>query len=218
MFRKNNQRGRVSTRFFLLILAFSVAVLLIGMTGSYAWMRHTRTLQTITKIQVFDLSVVGPTSNTLAMNLGEINSGSDNSPKSYVFGVKSNVSKYWIQLGYTTNTSFQFKIYQAEIADSTSTGTIITEAGVSFKKGNELTNLMFSGQDHPDTYKKGTGTYDLDLVQSKAEPYYQQYGPITTQKGGTQYYIVDVSWSDTLVNKETDMVYLTVGTNGIDSN
>lgn len=217
MFRKYNKQGRVPMRSLFLILALTVAILLIGMAGTFAWMHYARTLQTAARIQVFDLSIVGPTENTLAMNLGEINSKSDTSPRYYVFGVKSNVLKYWIQLGYTTNNPFSFQIFKATKSDSVSTEPgFVTEAGVSFKKGELLTNPVFFGKNHPATYKKTGGTYDY--VQDRAEPFYQQYGPITTIREATQYYILEVQWNAPLVDKETDMVYLTVGTNGIDSN
>lgn len=208
MFR-NNKQGRVSLRWRYLALALAAVVLLAGAAGTMAWMQYSRTLQTLTLVQVTDLTIVGPSEDTLAMNLGEI-SVTDSSPRSYVFGVKSNnVDSFWIQLAYTTNIPLTYTIYQAtKLGPNNSASADVTEAGAAFQKDGKLVEVS-SGKHHPETYQ------DYTLVQENAEPMYVKYamedGNIPIDRGATKYFILEVSWTEALSNKETDMVYLTVG-------
>lgn len=212
MFRKNNQQGRVPLKRRYLVLILAAIVLLAVASGTLAWMQYSRTLQTLTLVQVTDLTIVGPNENTLAMNLGDIDVSKDGAQE-YVFGVQSNnVDRYWIQLAHTTNIPFTYTIYQA------------TKNGTSFQRGDALDGsyknpdgsiALAAGDYHDATYQESDGT-SYDQVQKNAEPLYWQSSSdgIAITKGETQYFILEISWTARANDKETDMVYLTVGTSG----
>lgn len=210
MFRKHNKQGRVSLKIRYLMAIFAAAMLLIAIGSTLAWMQYSRTLQTLTLVRVSYLDIVGPDKNTMAMNLGDVDVSSPGN-KAYIFGVESNnVEQFLLQLAYTTNIPFSYEVYQAEkLETGTGTGNIVTdkESGVSFSYNDSDKLIMTGKQDHDATY----GTFSS--VQSNAEPWYWQAGPISINNGETKYFILKITWGDNaanVANKETDMVYLTV--------
>lgn len=160
--------------------------------------------------------------------------------KYYVFSVYGDAgSEYYLQLAYTTNIPFQYTLYAAKESDSNILVTynatngknynyaLASETPIAMPKlnANGSTIAAASGPYHDATYKTDNGNYTN--VQKNAEPIYQQsdekyklgdtgLGNSTTAGfDSCDYYIIDVSWSDSdniSNNRETDMIYLSAGT------
>ena len=220
-----------------LVLALAVTGLLAALWVSLAWLNHTRSLTTATEIHVPTLWI-DDIHGTNAMNLGEIDvqnteeTTSDGKPcRRYVFSVKSNDSNsFRLQLAYTTNIPFTYKLYPATESDS---GVKVEADGTDyyFTCGTAMEEEKFV-QAHNQTYltitedASGTQTssvYDSKYVHDKAEPWYwvskaqtlnskdPAEGNYVTIDGSyyTRYYVLEISWDSTLRNnKETDLVYL----------
>ena len=225
MARSQNQKKHFSVKLRYLVLFLILLALLLAAVGTVAWMRYIRSLQTVTLVQVTSLSLVGPDENTLAIELGDLDVSSAKS-EAFVFGVKSvNLDKCTIQLAHTTNIPFQYEIYQATKNDTSSGGNEVLAAGSYFSYGEKIkdkdapylngTNIALQGDNHyfTSTYQAGTGSYGH--VQKNAAPLYWKSGDVTITENQTTYFILKVIWGDNLSNnKETDMVYLTVGSGG----
>lgn len=224
MARSQNQKKHFSIKLRYLVLFLILLALLLAAVGTVAWMRYIRSLQTVTMVQVTDLSLVGPDKNTLAIDLGDLDVSTERS-KEYVFGVESvGLETCTIQLAHTTNIPFQYEIYKATKNDTSSGGNEVLAAGSYFsygdkikgKEDNYLNGTTIASQDNrffTSTYEKKEGiSYS---VQKNAAPLYWQSGNVDIKEDGTTYFILKVIWGDNLSNnKETDMVYLTVGTGG----
>lgn len=205
-------------RFFhnpkILILALAVAVLLTATAGTMAWLRYVRSLQTVTLIHVSDLYLLGPDgTNTGALNLGSIDVSASGS-ETYAFGVKSNLEKYRFQLAYTTNIPFSYSIHRAKLTSDSTYNTPHTEDGITFYYDtqavpgrflNRLDDRIANDTRHSITYN------EYSNVQKYAEPVYWQSDDVE-RVDTIDYYILKVTWTGSLPNnKETDMIYLTVG-------
>lgn len=215
---KGNQTFHLKKIYIVLVLV--LAVLLFTAGGSMAWLRYIRSLQTVTQVVVTELSLKGPNENTIPIDLDGINV-SESDSVSYVFGVRSNnVEEYWIQLGYTTNLDLTYTVYQATkenalgYSSSIPTGSL-TIGDSLFICGNELNDTTLIRINHQ---PREDLTYKTGLYQTNANPLYWQYGPIRIKKHETQYFILNISWGkQSNMAKETDMIYLTVGTGGLGS-
>ena len=224
------QENHFPVKLRYIILFVLLLALLLATVGTLAWMRHIRSLQTATLVRVSDLTLVGPnpnTPNSAIVNLGDIDV-SEGGSNSYVFGVQTNhVSSFTVQLAHTTNIPITYAIYPAAPAGSGESPDI-TENEASFvKKGNPL-NGAYRNESAPDSglasrndsYYKST--YEIKNtenayahVQENAAPLYWQSELITLENDvALTYFILDVSWKSGVNSKETDMVYLTVGTGG----
>ena len=211
MARSQNPKKHFSVKLRYLVLFLILLALLLAAVGTVAWMRYIRSLQTVTLVQVTSLSLVGPDENTLAIELGDLDVSSNGS-KDFVFGVKSvNLDKCTIQLAHTTNIPFQYEIYKAtKNGNSFSTSELLTGRYLNQYEESSLA-LQGDNQYFTSTYQAGTGSYGH--VQKNAAPLYWQSGDVTITENQTTYFILKVIWGNGLSNnKETDMVYLTVGT------
>lgn len=205
-------------RFFhnpkILILALAVAVLLTATAGTMAWLRYVRSLQTVTLIHVSDLYLLGPDgTNTGALNLGSIDVSAPGS-ETYAFGVKSNLEKYRFQLAYTTNIPFSYSIHPAKLTSGGTYNTTHTEGGITFYYDTQAVPGDFLNRpgDRIANDTRHSITYnDYSKVQKYAEPVYWQSDDVE-RVDTIDYYILEVTWTESLPNnKETDMIYLTVG-------
>ena len=114
-----------------LVIALVLAILLTAATGTMAWIRYVRSLQTVTLVHVSDHNLIGPDGkNTTALNLDSIDV-STQGPRCYAFGVQSSQPSYRIQLGYTTNISFSYSIHPASETETETRTTTHTEAGTT---------------------------------------------------------------------------------------
>lgn len=204
----------------IIIPALFLAILLTAVVGTMAWLRFVRSLQTATQVVITELSLKGPNENTIPIDLDGIDVSKDGSA-SYVFGVRSNnVEKYWIQLGYTTNLELTYTVYQAT-KKAASDSSPAPEGSVLIGDSRFIRSNMLN-DDRLIRLKKETqtsATYgDYKNVQKNADPLYWQYGPVSIKKHETQYFILNISWkAQPDKAKETDMIYLTVGTGGLGS-
>lgn len=215
-----------------LVLALVVSCALAAVLVSLAWLNHTRSLQTATKIHVPALWIDN-VRGTNAMNLGEIDVRNpteytmiDNVKRPcrrYVFSVCSNATapgKFLLQLAYTTNIDFTYRVFAAtEFAPDeaiTEPGNSITVGGYRYVYSDDS---LWNGDAvrYPEkTYARETDVYDL--VHKDADPKYLiseeqdlETDPKVVPILGTKvrYYVLEVSWdSNQQNNKETDMVYL----------
>ena len=214
MARSQNQKKHFSIKLRYLVLFLILLALLLAAVGTVAWMRYIRSLQTVTMVQVTNLSLVGPDDKTLAIDLGDLDVSTGNS-KDYAFGVNSvNLDTCTIQLAHTTNIPFTYKIYKATKNGNSFTYTASDLVNGSYLNKND-NDVAFQGDNDyfTSTYEKKEGiSYS---VQKNAAPLYWQSGNVDINEDGTTYFILKVIWGDNLSNnKETDMVYLTVGTGG----
>ena len=217
------QKNHFPVKLRYIILFVLLLALLLAAVGTLAWMRQMRSLQTATLVQVTSLSLEGPnpeTPNSAIINLGDIDA-TVAGHESYVFGVRTSVGKnFQVQLAHTTNNPFTYTIYQAEV--TTADNPYVTEDQVSFNTNGLLDGFYLNlDSSSGDAKPKGDNYYDktydtekgiYEYVQKDAAPLYWRSNIVEAQQDVT-YYILDVSWSAQPINtKETDMVYLTVGT------
>lgn len=222
------QKNLFPVRLRFVVLFLILLALLLAAVGTVAWMRHIRSLQTATLVQVTSLSLEGPnpnTPNTAIINLGDKDISTGGSA-SYVFGVRTNnVPSFTVQLAHTTNIPFTYTIYPATPVASGQTPDI-TEDGASFVKSatslsGEYANQTALGSNlarRDDDYYNSTYGVKGSVygnVQKNAMPLYWQSSNISpSSENSVTYFILEVSWTAGENDKETDMVYLTVGTGG----
>lgn len=222
-----SQKKTFPIRLRYVVLFLILLALLLAAVGTVAWMRYIRSLQTVTLVQVSNLLLEGPTPTSVALDLGDFDVSEEGSKK-YVFGVHTfDTPTFYVQLGHTTNTPFRYTIYQAEKSDTKPDSEYVYEGGFYFlNKGvlpgkyvNQLGTQFLADKNH-DFYGS---TYDKskDTVQKNAVPLYWKSGSVSVDSAdgndgsATTYFILEISWgAGESNNKETDMVYLTVGTAG----
>ena len=223
MARSQKKPFPVRLRFVVLFLV--LLALLLAAVGTVAWMRYIRSLQTVTLVQVSNLLLEGPTPSSVALDLGDFNVEEAGS-KQYVFGVHTfDTPTFYVQLGHTTNTPFRYTIYKAKKVENSPSPDDIQEAGVYFSNEGVLPGRYVNqfGSDFlaDKNHEFYDSTYETsDLVQKNAVPLYWKSGAVSVDSAGgndgsaTTYFILEISWDAGANNKETDMVYLTVGTAG----
>lgn len=203
-----------------LILALVMTALLAVVVGTLAWLNYDRSLQTITKVDMPALWLRGGYSeDTASIELGNIDVENAIREKDYVFSVVSTTTDpYILQLAHTTNIPFIYTIYPATISEVAGSNSV--QYGAYFYN---YSTALESGGILPNTHEKTYGDYSS--VQRQAEPVYWQseiQQVDLNQRDGKnfiRYYILRISWDENQKNnKETDMVYLTVGTANTASN
>lgn len=206
-----------------LVIALVVAILLMAAVGTMAWIRYIRSQQTVTLVHVSDYYLVGPDggSNTTALNLGSIDVSHQSGSKLYAFGVKSNQESYRFQLAYTTNIPFTYKIHRAIMASASTNSytSLHQEAGYTFYYDTAALSGTFLNKEenlrtaNDSRHNITFGSSDVK-TQKYAEPVYWQSDDVDRLDSVniTDYFVMEVTWSRPLPNdKETDMIYLTVG-------
>lgn len=221
-----------------LALALAVTCLLAVLWVSLAWLNHTRSLVTATEVHVPTLWI-DKVHGTNAMNLGEIDvqdtevTTEEGKPcRRYVFSVKSNDNNpFRLQLAYTTNIGFTYKIYPAK--EDTSGVKVETDDRTYYYAWGSAVDCDMRMQAHDQTYlttsvdDQGNASDTVyNEVHPAAEPWYwisaaQTLVSADSGEGSyvvdpseadpyyTRYYVLEISWDSTLKNsKETDMVYL----------
>ena len=153
----------------------------------------------MTKIHFSKLMLTGTDTDTVPINLGEIimkETGSEERP----FRVIANAgTKYILQLGHTTNLPLTYQIFSLD-----SNG----------NQGESVTLNRITTQ----TYGAG------EKVQQNAHPEYLQSDARVCSVDGMDDYVLVVSWTITeenknsIVDKDTEMIYLTAGIGGYETN
>ena len=185
----------------VLIAVLAAAVLLSALGGTMAWLRYTRSLHTLARIQVPSMTLTGPQGgSTLPVALGDMDL-SQAGKKESIFRIASNKGTHYIlQLAHTTNLPLKYTIYQLSSASDPSRGTAL--AG-NYRNGD---GSLADGTLHSATY----GNYNQ--VQKNAQPLYWQSEVQTSS--GEEFYVLVVTWEAGANNKETDMIYITAGIGG----
>ncbi len=224
-------------------LFFSMVLLLVAvslLTGTvYGWLRDQRVLQTYASIETpFMLDIRGGDEKQITyLDLNGIDLSDENGKSQIVFCVcGTGIESYDLELGYTTNIGFQYKIYPAVKADAAQG--VYTEQHIDQQNNNNtsyfyqpielgMTKLNESVADSGlgeigDAYYGATygDGFPSAYVQKNAMPIYELKQGIPTRdtQGSAElqftfvdYYVLEVSWKSDAVrvnNKETDMVYL----------
>ena len=218
--QRENTKRRLFSNPRVLIIVLVLAMVFAVVVGTLAWLRHMRSMQTVTLIRVSDRYLLGSDgSNTSAVNLGSIDVSKPGS-RSYAFGVKSG-SDYRLQLAYTTNIPFIYTIHPA--IRSTAASGDYTEKHM---EGNDTfyysataipgAPLNLSDDNRTATRAKHAYTFGSKDVsaQKYAEPVYWQSADVT-RGDSIDYFVLKVTWNQSIPNdKETDLIYLTVGAPG----
>ena len=212
MARSQNQKKHFSIKLRYLVLFLILLALLLAAVGTVAWMRYIRSLQTVTMVQVTNLSLVGPDDKTLAIDLGDLDVSTERS-KEYVFGVESvGLENCTIQLAHTTNIRFTYEIYKATKNDNSCTydNSDLVVGSYLNKDGN----VAFQGNDPYFTRTYENQAETPYYVQKNAAPLYWKSNIVNINENNITYFVLKVTWENQKNTKETDMVYLTVGTGG----
>lgn len=197
----------------LLILALLATALLAAVVGTLAWLRYSRSLQTMTTVHVPVLYLAGADgSSTIDIDMSDIDVIHE-TEEYYAFSVVSkskdgSTDNYILQLAHTTNLPFNYAVYKPTdtipgVITDTNRGdeVIMTQLTQEIDK-NEKTGTLY------DTYG------DYENIHPAADPIYYQSAPQTIASNSRiDYYILRVWWNAGSItnNKETDMVYLSVG-------
>lgn len=211
MNEQNNNQPNDRAEKRLLILALLATALLALIVGTLAWLRYSRSLQTMTTVHVPALYLGGADgSSTIDIDMGDIDVVTKKE-QYYAFSVvsksKDNSQEYYIlQLAHTTNLPFQYEVYEAK-------GTITGEVTSDNCTGeNILINSLSKDTTRPVTYGENYSTIGTHLHEAADPQYYQSAKRTINPTSKTDYFILKISWKGTIQNnKETDMVYLSVG-------
>lgn len=198
MFHKSKHKN--SSQVILLALTMTGIVLLSIAVGTIAWLRYSRSLQTMTKIHYTSINLQESTSGGFPVQLGEVDVRQEGS-KQIPFAVRSKEgTQYLLQLGYTKNLPLTYNIYHVNEWDGSIEGASPIEGSVK----NVGTNKTYA---------------DTDNFHRDSVPVYWQSTPgkCICGEAGLDYYVLDVSWSahpTDVIDKETEMIYLTAGLGG----
>lgn len=212
----------------LLVALLAAVLIFTGLVMVYAWFTNQRKLATVTKVNAPSALVIGAGAKESSLNIdiGSINVEDEARKKDFVFSVYSDnsVEKYKLQLAHTTNIDFVYTIYKADESMSyqgSDSVEYIDEADNAHyytKNGAALSGHYLNLNGRIADKSLHSKSYDeYDKVQKNAEPLYWQteneIQPTNNSVSGfLDYYILEISWDeDVSNNKETDMVYLTVG-------
>lgn len=207
-------REKSSHKSFLyryLALALVLAALISAAAGTLAWLQYKRSLQTMTRIQFSTLKLTGIDVDSIPVDLGEINM-KDAGRKEMPFRVIANAgTKYILQIGHTTNLPLSYKIC---VYKSNAEGDPIEGSNLNLSGDGRTATTTY----HSQTYIDGE---NKDKVQPNAEPVYWQSTPILST--GEDTYVLIVSWEDSneidkVIDKDTEMIYLTAGLGGYETN
>jgi hypothetical protein len=216
-------------------VATSIVILLLtALALSLGWFNHRRSLHTMTEIhQPVRLYIrAGHGEDMARLYLGDIDVDSGTSAD-YVFSVETESKEgYILQLAHTTNIPFTYEIYRAtEVTEQTTAavpyegedGTVYYYTSSAKLDGAYLNETNDTGLANADYHQVTYGDYSY--VQKNAEPLYWQtvVTPGSDQAPDDQellidYFILHITWENTgsraiQNDKETDVIYLTVGRN-----
>ena len=214
--------SNIQTRKKLYILGALMLAVIIGLTGTYAWIFSQRSLQTLTEVATpSTLSITGGHADSITeIDLGNVDLTVESRSKYFIFCVTGTTNKpYNIELIHTTNIPFTYTI--AKATETTDKGQIFYHANDGktyyYERGSNQNGayLNMDAGNKIANHDKHTATYgEYAEVQKNAEPLYWLSEDIDpTRKSGTEkfmdYYILELKWNEDLTNlKETDLIYL----------
>ena len=222
---KKADKKKWSTKKTWAVTAIAMALLALLIVPVFGWMYMERSMETMTKINIpYALKLgAGNTRPIQELELSNIDVSGEQKYKDIVFCVYSSQEnrEYDLQLAHTSNIGFTYNIYHA----SKDVNGAVNYLKENYSQRAELKGSYLNKQDgskyatkgfHGETY----GSYSN--VQISAEPLYwkttdkqilnEKNSAITTidkDKYYVDYYILRISWDDTVQNnKETDMIYI----------
>ena len=207
-----------------LILAIILTLALIPSSITYAWFALSDGLETLTKVKEpenMDIRAGGTQPDPIVnFDLSDIDiTKVQENPQMRVFTVSPGDYKmrYKLQLAYTTNIPFTYKIYEATQVDNSGNGivsylkkgdkeenTLYYSKGTQIKmqKKNVITNASYYGRDLGENNTKNhyyENTYTpADTPELYAVPIYEQSVNAITpgnNANGYDYYILEISWN-----------------------
>ena len=195
----HHRKHRMSPQLILITLALAAVVVLTAIAGTRAWLYYHRELGTMTKIHFSKLELTGTDTDTVPINLGEINMKNTGKEKRPFRVIANAGTKYILQIGHTTNLPLTYQIFTLD------------------SNGNQKESVTLN--------RITTQTYsDRENVQQNAHPEYLQSDARVCSSVGMDDYVLVVSWTITeenknsIVDKDTEMIYLTAGIGGYDTN
>lgn len=228
-----------------LIAALTILCAVAGAFTSWAWLSNERRAAAIVAVDV-PMSIVitaGNQNNAQYLDLSNIDKATgayDETEgkyyKDYVFAVTGTyLNAYKLQLAYTTNNQFTYKIYKAykataaEIATAQSLqGYVKYQAKIDSQptfyhqiadSPNVPMTLLNASNDPMVAVKSGDfyattyGTYDVSKVDPYAMPLYLHSGELAVRNridngAVVDYFILRVYWTGNQNTRETDMIYI----------
>lgn len=230
--RKLNLRTK---RLLTAALALACALALVGVTR--AWLAHERAVAALAAVDL-PMSLLiraGADEDKAYLDLSNIDvtqaddDGSNFGHKDFVFAVKSAyVSKFKLQLAYTTNNRFSYELYPAAECEATDPDMSVIYSPQSGPdvyyrtSGSKITLTALNAQAGDPKLAKSDDSYAEDTygeysnVNRYAYPLYFQSAaqdPVPSV-GGTSlnYFILRVIWDVGSNERETDMIYIAAKT------
>jgi len=238
---KGKKSKFTSKQKIIFVSAALLTAISVGIATSFSWFGNSA-VGTVTRVQTpASVEVRGKNVELIDfLNLGNINVDEQNEDgeyyfKDYYFTVvnaddTSYNNSYSLQLAHTTNINFVYDIYKTKGLYDNDTGEYLYYTDEEFEKItgdylNKKENEFLAETD--DEYKEMTYG-DYSEVQKNAYPLYWQetgsheYSSDDNVNGiYTHFYVLRVKWSKEdyaakkiMNNKETDIVYIMVGTKG----
>ncbi|WP_443724790.1 hypothetical protein [Ruminococcus bicirculans (ex Wegman et al. 2014)] len=210
-----------------LVIAVSLAGVLLGALPVYAWFTHKRSIALTTKINAPTQLYITAGNKESVANLEMADIDVENgSYKDFVFGIGgTDVQQYQIQLAHTTNIPFEYEIYRAkDVPEADKNNDTVVYVSDEENKtfyynidgdkisGNYLNQNGSEILANSTLHEKSYDSYGN--VQKNSEALYWQSVDLSVndaEEPFCDYFIIRVKWNDKVQNnKETDMVYLTV--------
>lgn len=195
-----------------------LCIALAGIAAVNAWFTGKKSIETVSMVRrpmEFVLGA-GHKEGIQRLDLGNIDARKEEHNMKYVFSVSSYDSvatNYVLQLSYTTNIKFDYKVYEASELETNEPGSIVyvgVDENYYYASGDMVQMQILNVDNNIVEFEK---TYDeYKNVQEHAKPVYQISDSRTLSSERVDYYILEITWDEKEVfnDKETDMVYLMV--------
>lgn len=237
----NSDNIKKEKRRYITSIIALIVILIIFLAVTLAWFFRQRELDTLSWIKTPMVLNIGSGKNhdIAQLDMGSIDATKGD--RYYVFCVYGKpVDNYSLQLAYTTNIPFYYDVYRADDKNQGSkpltyngeefyyneSDQVITATPLSTLSDSEIKKHQRHSLSYGD--EKGNNPVKDEKVQKNAEPLYwlasnsngvslMKPENIMTEENGDKYfcdyYVICVHWNDGEVsnNKETDMIYLSVG-------
>ena len=237
----NSDNIKKEKRIYITSIFALIVTLVILVSVTLAWFFRQRELDTLSWIKTpMVLNIGSGKNNDIAkLDMGSIDATEGD--RYYVFCVYGKpVDNYSLQLAYTTNIPFYYDVYRADDKHKGSiqltyngekfyyneSDQVIAAKPLSILSADEIKKHQRHSLSYGD--EKGNNPVKDEKVQKNAEPLYwlastrngvslmKPENIMTDEKGDKyfcDYYVIRVHWEAEKVsnNKETDMIYLSVG-------
>lgn len=207
----HESKNKMSRQTLVLKVALVVVAIIAVIAATRAWFFESKGLQTMTRVEFPYLYLYGKDTDTVSVELGEIDVREAGEKRIPFRVVASRDSKFKLQLGHTTNLPLTYTIIKAE--DDWENWENVSATSENKVEGEYLNK----NNSIADKTRHGTTYGDYSQVQKNAEPLYWQSELIPRTKKEHNYILI-VTWpkcdDTTVVDKDTEMIYLTAGIPG----